>query len=141
MRSPQTVLNSLRGAGLRISTARRAVVEALFVADRPVSAEAIAGGLDGRSMPLDLASTYRNLEVLERLGLVRHLHAGHGPGRYVLTRGEQREYLSCESCGELVEAEPGQLDLIRAEIRTRFGYEARFDRFPLTGLCSRCRGR
>ena len=43
-----------------------------------------AGGLGGRLPASDLGSVYRNLEALERAGLVRHVHAGHGAGRYAL---------------------------------------------------------
>jgi len=40
---------------------------------------------------------YRNLETLEEVGLVRHVHLGHGPGLYALAAPEH-EYLVCESC-------------------------------------------
>jgi Fur family transcriptional regulator, ferric uptake regulator len=135
--SPKSVLNALRGKGLRVSTARRVVVHALFAAGRPLSAEEIAAGVDG-GMPVDLASVYRNLETLEKLGAVRHFHAGHGPGRYALTGDGEREYLACERCGSVAEVEAGQLDELRAEIRERFGYEARFTHFPIVGLCDEC---
>ena len=136
--SPKAVINTLRGAGLRISTARRLIIDVLFATEQPVSAEQIAGGLDGRLTTLDAASVYRNLDTLEQLGVVRHFHAGHGPGRYLLTCGREREYLSCEACGELVEVEPGQLDSARAEVRARFGYEVRFTHFPMVGRCRDC---
>ena len=61
------------------------IVNHLFEAGAPVSAQQIAAGLD--RTPLDLASVYRNLETLEEHGVVRHFHAGHGPGRYVLVGG------------------------------------------------------
>jgi Fur family ferric uptake transcriptional regulator len=138
--NPETVLNALRGRGRRISTARRVVVLKLFEAARPLRADEIAAGLDGRLPPLDLASVYRNLETLEELGIVRHLHAGHGPGRYVLAGAGEREYLACEGCDALVEADPRDLDAARAEIRERFGYEAHFAHFPIVGLCASCRG-
>jgi Fur family ferric uptake transcriptional regulator len=136
---PVTVLNALRAQGLRVSTARRAVIETLFQAARPVAAEEIAGGLGGSRMRLDLASVYRNLETLEELGVVRHFHAGHGPGRYVLAGLGEREYLACEGCGAVIEADPRQLDSARAEIRDRFGYEAHFTHFPIVGVCPECR--
>lgn len=139
--SPQTVLNALRASGLRVSTARRMVVHTLFEAQRPISAEEIAAGLDGRLTRLDLASVYRNLETLERLGIVRHFHAGHGAGRYVLAGSGEHEYLCCDRCGALVDADPGDLDAARAEIRERFGFEARFTHFPIVGLCSSCADR
>jgi Fur family ferric uptake transcriptional regulator len=135
---PVTVLNALRAQGLRVSTARRVVIETLFQAARPVAAGEIADGLGGR-VRLDLTSVYRNLETLEELGVVRHFHAGHGPGRYVLAGSGEREYLACEGCGAVIEADPGQLDSARAEIRDRFGYEARFTHFPIVGLCPECR--
>src|ERR1700710_2375475 len=49
---------------------------------RPVTVEELADGLGGRVPRSDAASTYRNLETLEDLGLVRHMHLGHGAGRY-----------------------------------------------------------
>ena len=70
---------TLRRRGLRLSAARRVVLTALFAADRPLSAEEIAAGAGGAVPPSDLASVYRNLETLEALGLVRHMHLGHGP--------------------------------------------------------------
>jgi Fur family ferric uptake transcriptional regulator len=137
---PETVLNALRGSGLRVSTARRVVVDTLFAARRPLRAEEIATGLGGRRPQLDVASVYRNLETFERLGVVRHLHVGHGPGRYVLAGSGGREYVACDRCGALVEADARELDGVRTEIRERFGYEARFTHFPIVGLCRGCVG-
>ena len=77
---------ALRAGGLRVSAARRLVLEALFAAEGPATVEELAAGFGGRVPPSDVASTYRNLETLEALGLVRHMHLGHGPGRYVLAR-------------------------------------------------------
>jgi Fur family transcriptional regulator, ferric uptake regulator len=135
--SPETVLNALRGHGLRISTARRVVVQALFAAEGPLSADEIASGEDA-GFPVDLASVYRNLETLEELGVVRHVHAGHSAGRYALTGKGESEYLACERCGALTEIQPGELDEVRALVRQRFGYEAHFTHFPIVGRCSEC---
>jgi Fur family ferric uptake transcriptional regulator len=126
-------VDALRQRGLRLSTSRRLVLEALFAADRPVSAEALAGGLG-----LELTSVYRNLETLERHGLVRHAHLGHGPGLYVLVGEGEREYLYCERCGAARAVDPSELDAVRDRIRELFGYEARFTHFPIVGVCSEC---
>jgi Fur family ferric uptake transcriptional regulator len=86
----------------------------------------------------DIASVYRNLETLGSLGLVRHFHAGHGPGRYVLESRADREYLACESCGILESVDPASLDPVRDAVRDLSGFEARFSHFPIVGLCARC---
>jgi len=128
----------VRGSGLRLSAARRILIEVLASAGGPLTAEEIASGLRGRHPASDLASTYRNLETLEALGLVRHVHAGHGPGLYALTSRDNREYLICERCDAVRAVRPEALDDIREMIRTRFGHEARFGHFPLGGLCAEC---
>lgn len=131
----------LRARGLRISAARRLVLEALFAADAPLSAKRIATGLDGRIPQSDIASVYRNLERFESLGLVRHVHIGHGPSLYALAHANAHEYLVCERCNEVRECEPGQLDAVRAAVRSLSGFEARFDHFPIVGRCASCAAR
>jgi Fur family transcriptional regulator, ferric uptake regulator len=129
---------ALRAGGLRVSAARRLVLEALFAADAPASVEELADGVGGRVPRSDVASTYRNLETLEALGLVRHMHLGHGPGRYVLAGRDDRGYLACERCGDLVTAGADALASVRALVREAFGFEARFAHFPIVGLCPAC---
>ena len=66
----------LREHGSRVSTTRRALLSALFAAPGPLSVEDLARAA---TPTLDVPSTYRNLERLEDVGLVRHVHLGHGP--------------------------------------------------------------
>ncbi len=132
----EQAVSALRERGLRLSSTRRLVLEALFAADRPISAEQVAG-----SSGLDLASTYRNLETLERHGLARHVHFGHGPGLYVLVGRGEREYLFCERCREVQALAPERLDPVRDQIGELFGYRARFTHYAIVGTCSRCSAR
>jgi Fur family ferric uptake transcriptional regulator len=136
--SVEAAASLLRDRGMRLSAARRQVLEALFASDRPVRAEAIADGLGGRLPSADVASVYRNLEALETIGLVRHVHLGHGPGLYALAGEREREYLTCERCGAYEAVAPEELDEVRAVVRRRFGFEARFAHFPIVGLCRDC---
>jgi Fur family ferric uptake transcriptional regulator len=133
-----SALSALREQGLRVSISRRLVLQALFAADGPVSAERIAGGLEETESELDVTSVYRNLEAFERVGIVRHVHLGHGPGLYMLVGEGEREYLFCEGCGRAQAFEPRRLDAVRDAVRDGFGYEVRFTHFPLVGLCPEC---
>jgi Fur family ferric uptake transcriptional regulator len=137
--SIEDVAEALRSQGGRLTTPRRLVLQALFAAGDLVSAERIAAGTD-TGVALDLSSVYRNLEKLEELGVVQHIHVGHGPGVYgLLTEGEH-EYLVCEACGRVTPAGVEQLDRVRDVIRDQFGFEARFTHFPIHGRCSGCAG-
>jgi len=136
--SVAAAVDLLRSRGLRVSSARRLVIEALFAAERPLTAEEIAAGLDGWLPASDLASVYRNLLTLEELGLVRHFHAGHGPGRYALAVADELEFVTCERCGTVEIVPPGRLAAARALIERETGYRARFSHFPIVGLCPAC---
>jgi Fur family transcriptional regulator, ferric uptake regulator len=129
----EEAVSALRARGLRLSTPRRLVLEALFAADGPVSAEWIADHTH-----VDITSVYRNLETLEAHGVVQHVHLGHGPGLHALVGPGEREYLYCEQCQAVVAVSPDELDSVRDEIRERFRFEARFDHFAIGGLCRRC---
>jgi Fur family ferric uptake transcriptional regulator len=121
---------AVRAHGLRLSSARRLLLQALFAAERPMSAEELAG--DG-----DVASVYRNLEVLEGLGLVRHVHLGHGPRLYQ-PAGRPRDFVLCEGCGDVSPLAPAAVDAVRMAVLDAVGYRARFAHFPLAGLCPAC---
>jgi Fur family transcriptional regulator, ferric uptake regulator len=137
--SVQGAVDLLRSKGLRVSSARRLVIEALFAAERPITAEEIAAGLEGWLPSSDLASVYRNLDTLEEIGLVRHFHAGHGAGLYALALAGEPEFVSCERCGAFEIVPAGTLDGARAVIERETGYRARFSHFPLVGTCRACR--
>jgi Fur family transcriptional regulator, ferric uptake regulator len=121
----------LRAHGLRVSAARRQVIEALFAADGPATAEEIAR--DG-----DLASVYRNLDTLEEIGLVRHFHVGHGPGLYALTGRAGPGYAACEQCGSHRAIPHDVLERVIASVREAIGYETRLSHFPIVGRCPDC---
>ena len=133
-RSVEDILATLRAAGHRVSAPGAGVLDALFAADGPVSAEHIAG----TDASLERTSIYRNLERLEALGVVSHVHVGHGPGLYALARGVDREYLSCDRCGLVTTVDPAALDAVRTALHADFGHHARFSHFPIHGLCANC---
>jgi Fur family transcriptional regulator, ferric uptake regulator len=131
--SLEDAVAELRRRGMRLSTARRLVLEALYAAEGPLSALRLS-----ELLGVDPTSVYRNLEALERQGLVRHIHLGHGPGLYALHSREEREYLYCERCAKVTPVAPRALDPVRRRVRDRFGYEVRFTHFALVGLCTSC---
>ncbi len=129
-RSRAALLTSMRAHGLRVSTARRRVLDALLAAEHPLTAAEIVG-------TGDLAAAYRNLETLESIGLVRHLHFGHGPGRYMLA-GRCGGWATCDACGRSCPLDSATLDQIRSAVRAACGFDAPFNHFPIVGRCPDC---
>jgi Fur family ferric uptake transcriptional regulator len=136
--SMPAAITTLRVRGLRVSAARRLVLAALFAAEEPVTAEAIAAGLDGRLPSSDLASVYRNLDTLEGIGMVRHFHVAHGAGRYSLSGRNQAGYVACESCGAHRPLDRATVAQLTAVLREACGYEPQLVHFPIVGRCAEC---
>jgi Fur family ferric uptake transcriptional regulator len=126
---------AVRAGGMRLSASRHLLLDALYESEEPLSAEELTTRVGTGA---NVASVYRNLEAFEKLGLVRHVHLGHGPGLYVRTGLGPREYLICDACGKHLSVDPSQLDPVRDLVRSQFGYEARFTHFPISGLCEEC---
>jgi Fur family ferric uptake transcriptional regulator len=122
---------ALRTRGMRVSGPRRALLETLYGARGPLTAEELAGGLD-------LASVYRNLDALEAVGLVRHVHVGHGPGLYALADRRDRGYAACEACGRHAALGEDALGAIRDAVQAATGFTSDFSHFPIVGFCPDC---
>jgi Fur family ferric uptake transcriptional regulator len=128
--SLHALLNTVRAHGLRVSTARRVVLEALVAAERPLTAEEVARGYD-------LGSVYRNLETLESIGLVHHVHLGHAAGRYELS-GRTAGWATCQACGRSTPLDAEAVTAIAGSVRAAIGFAPSFSHFPIVGRCPDC---
>jgi hypothetical protein len=63
------------------------------------------------------------------------LRLGHSPALCAITLNGDRQYLTCDRCGDFLTLAPSELDVVRAAIRSQFGYLASFTHFPIVGLC------
>ena len=86
---------------------------------------------------IHLSTIYRNLEELERLGVVVHSHFGHGPATYHLATSVHGHFV-CEECGKLVEVPDSIFDGLAQEASTRFGFTIDPHHFAMLGRCADC---
>lgn len=133
----EVLVARLRSLGYRMTSSRRAVLEAL-VSGTHRSAEELADDVQRRAPDVHLSTIYRNLDELERVGLVVHSHLGHGPATYQLTT-EAHGHLVCERCGASFEADREMFAGLAREASSRFGFEIRPFHFAVLGLCEACR--
>jgi Fur family transcriptional regulator, ferric uptake regulator len=134
----EEALELVRAQGGRVTTSRRILLDVLFHTDRHLSAEDLAAEVHARAPDVHLSTIYRNLEDLERLGVVLHSHLGHGAATYQLTALAHAHFI-CETCGRRIEA-PAELfrELARrAERQLGFAIDPRH--FAILGRCADCR--
>ncbi len=91
----------------------------------------------------DASTIYRNLEMMETLGLVRTVALHERSRRYeAVVEGTHRHRIVCRSCGRIESFVPGTCDLSRIErdIR-RLGYEVSDHSLEFFGACPACRAK
>jgi Fur family transcriptional regulator, ferric uptake regulator len=134
----EDVLALVRRHGGRATPARRLLLNALFGSTGHRSAEELAAEVHALAPDVHLSTIYRNLEELERLGVIDSTRLGGGPATYHLASAAHG-HLACEKCGTMVEV-PGEIfaDLVRVA-RNDYGFAINPHRFAVTGRCANCR--
>ena len=137
LRSVDDVLALVRESGGRVTNSRRLILEAIFDDPGHHSAEDLAAIVQARAPDVHLSTIYRNLEELERLGVVVHSHLGHGPATYHLAATAHCHFV-CEHCGKAVKA-PDELFVNLADrAKKEFGFTIDPHHFSILGRCRNC---
>jgi Fur family ferric uptake transcriptional regulator len=132
------VLDLVRARGGRATPSRRILLEVLFQAEhRHSSVEELAEAVQARTPDVHVSTIYRNLEDLERLGVVVHTHLGHGAATYQLATMAHAHFI-CEECGKMIEAPDELFGGLARTAKTKFGFSIDPHHFAMLGRCADC---
>jgi Fe2+ or Zn2+ uptake regulation protein len=137
MSRAMTLTDALHTRGLRATSQRLVIHDALVRARRHVTAEQVREAVAHRLPGVSLPTVYATLDLLEELGLVRRLRAGAGAVLYD-PRAEPHEHAVCRVCGA-VEDLDGAVDAsaaLRAAEQTGFRPDGADT--VISGVCARC---
>ncbi|EDY56004.1 MULTISPECIES: Fur family transcriptional regulator [Streptomyces] len=106
MTAPQlpNTADELRGAGLRVTAARVALLETVRAGDH-LAADAIATGVRDRLGHISLQAVYEALHSLTAAGLVRRIEPPGSAARFEGRVGDNHHHLVCRSCGAVVDVD------------------------------------
>jgi Fur family ferric uptake transcriptional regulator len=99
-----TTAEELRGAGLRVTAARVALLETVQDGGHP-GVEAIASGVRDRVGHISLQAVYEALHALTAAGLLRRIEPADGPPRYERRVGDNHHHVVCRSCGTVADVD------------------------------------
>jgi Fe2+ or Zn2+ uptake regulation protein len=135
--SVEGALALVREHGGRITSARRFLLRVLFESEGHHTAEELAAQVQELAPDIHLSTIYRNLDELEKLGVIVHAHLGHGPATYHLASTAHGHFV-CEECGKMIEA-PDELFVgLGQEAKVRFGFTIDPHHFAMLGRCRDC---
>jgi len=92
---------TLHERGLRMTPQRQLVLDAVRALGH-ATPEQVCAQVQREAPAVNITTVYRSLDLLERLGLVRHTHLGHGAPNYSVHEHEH-VHLVCHGCGRVTE--------------------------------------
>ncbi|MFF3333562.1 Fur family transcriptional regulator [Streptomyces sp. NPDC002888] len=101
---PPTTAEELRGAGLRVTAARVALLETVRAGDH-LGVEAVAAGVRDRVGHISLQAVYEALHALTTAGLVRRIEPPGSPALFEGRVGDNHHHLVCRSCGSVADVD------------------------------------
>jgi Fur family transcriptional regulator, stress-responsive regulator len=101
---PPTIAEELRGAGLRVTAARVALLETVRHGDH-LDVEAIAAGVRDRVGHVSVQAVYDALHALTAAGLVRRIEPDGSPARFEGRVSDNHHHVVCRSCGAVADVD------------------------------------
>jgi Fe2+ or Zn2+ uptake regulation protein len=133
----EDVLALVRAQGGRATPARRLLLQALFENREHRSAEELTAEVRSHAPDVHLSTVYRNLEELERLGVIDSTRLGEGPATYHLASAAHG-HLVCEKCGSMTEVPDDMFRALIQSAQAQYGFTINPHRFAVTGRCASC---
>jgi Fur family ferric uptake transcriptional regulator len=124
--------------GIRVTSQRVRVLEALMAEPNDATAQDIYEWLRKRREPIGLATVYRTLALLTEQGLVDALM--HHPGEicYRLCGQGHHHHLTCSECHQVVELGDCELEPWLTSLGGVHGFTVTSHAVEVTGVCADC---
>jgi Fur family transcriptional regulator, ferric uptake regulator len=131
----------LRARGERMTGPRKAVLAVLAASGGHLGAEDVVTRVAALDAGVHRASVYRTLDALCVLGVVQHVHIGHGATAYHLVRGgDAHVHAQCSSCGAVVDLPADVLESAARRMERESGFVLDPTHVALSGTCATCAG-
>jgi Fe2+ or Zn2+ uptake regulation protein len=101
---PPPAADELRGAGLRVTAVRIALLDAVRRGDH-LGVEALADKVREKVGHVSLQAVYEALNALTATGLVRRIEPAGSPARFEGRVGDNHHHLVCRSCGAVADVD------------------------------------
>jgi Fur family ferric uptake transcriptional regulator len=138
---PGSIQDSLERRGVRLTRQRRLLLDLIDHSGLHLDAEGLYRMAKEKDPKLNRVTVYRTLKLLKESGLVDELDLAHfqGDQHFYETRLKQEHaHIICLRCGRVEEFFGEELQHVRTQVQSQFGFEIVFARTEVGGYCSHC---
>jgi Fur family transcriptional regulator, ferric uptake regulator len=133
---PSVLRRELHQRGLRMTPQRQLVLDAVRDLGH-ATPDQICARVQRVAPAVNITTVYRTLDLLERIGVVRHTHLGHGAPSYS-EQEHQHVHLVCHDCGTVAEVPTALMDPLAERLGASEGFELDVTHVALSGRCRDC---
>ena len=139
MQTVDHILLVLRAKGFRMTLARQAIIEVLCLGQKPFSAADIHALVTKRKIGADKVTVYRELEFLQREGIVVCVQFQDRNRRYELSSLEHHHHLICQKCEGVQDIHLDEdLETQERAIAIKMKFKVLRHSLEFFGLCQGC---
>ena len=135
------IITALRRHGYKLTHQRRAVIGSIASSPDHLTPAAIYEKVHQERPDIGLATIYRTLEILAKLGLICELHAGGSCRSYTIGAPEHHHHLICSNCGEVVDFSGYDLSPLERRLSRETGFEIEDHLLEFIGRCQNCKAK
>ena len=132
--------STLHSQGMRLTGQRKLILQVLEDTGGHLDAEAVFERAHKRDERVSLATVYRTLELLKKMGLVDQHYTSREHLRevYEPVGAEEHYHFSCLRCGKVVEFQSPLIDRARKQLAQELGINILHGCACFEGYCAAC---
>ena len=124
---------------LKITSQRKAVLEAFINSENHVSAEDLYKMVSENEPKIGLATVYRTLALFTQSGLATELDFGDGQKRYEHKyKHSHHDHMICTACGKIIEFHDPLIEKFQEEAAKKNNFTMTSPKLDIFGICSQC---
>ncbi|WP_209660854.1 Fur family transcriptional regulator [Acetoanaerobium pronyense] len=133
----------LKEQGFKLTPQRRCIVKIMLTSKgKHLSSEEIYDEVKNECPEIGLATVYRTLQMLDKIGFTNKLNLDDGCLRYELNLDQDahnHHHLVCKKCGKIIEVEEDLLDHLETKIESNYNFKIYDHDVKFYGICSECK--
>lgn len=133
-----SILSQLRENGYKITPQRRAVIRVMVSSSNSFTPELLLAKTRELFPSLGRVTVYRTLDILDRLGLLCHVHPDTTHPGYALGRLDHHHHIVCSKCGRVSDFSNCGLAKVMEQLSQKTGFKIKGHILEIYGLCPKC---
>lgn len=139
--SQEQARDALRAHGKRVTSQRNLILQIVRESHGHLDAGEIYRRARSKDPRISLSTVYRNLNLLEELGLISELHLDQEHHHYELKEGREHHHLICTNCDKVIEFDSPLVAELVSQVSQEQGFRVDRVQIDLVGLCEECRAK